>query len=59
MILGALTRRSPEEITDRLARAMYELELQQGAGDVDIGLFGPRLFRREARAFLAQVLDDF
>ena len=59
VIRGALLRRSPEEITAALARAMYELEIQHGGMDADLGLFGPRLFRREARAFLVATLDEF
>jgi hypothetical protein len=58
VIYGALTRRSPEQITAALARTMYALELEAGADDADIGLFGPRLFRREARAFLVEFLRD-
>ena len=59
VIRGALLRWSPERITAALARSMYELELQHGAMDADLGLYGPRLFRREARAFLVATLGEF
>ena len=58
VIRGALTRRSPAQITMELARAMYEFEVRHGAGDTDVGLYGPRLFRREARALLVEILGE-
>jgi hypothetical protein len=58
VLRGALTHRSPEEITARIAGAMYEVEIRHGAGSADIGLFGPRLFRHDAHAFLVALLTD-
>ena len=51
-------RGTPSEmIVAQVARAMYALGLTRGAGESDIGVFGPRLYMREARAFVDAELE--
>lgn len=40
------------EIVQRIAQEMYNEELKHGGGVADIGVFGPRLFERDARALV-------
>jgi hypothetical protein len=45
---------SDEQVTECLAVEMYRSALACGAGDADIGLFGPTLFLRDARRVVAE-----
>ncbi|MBI5533841.1 MAG: hypothetical protein HY898_14060 [Deltaproteobacteria bacterium] len=41
-----------DQITFEVATAMYDQAVSHGAGESDIGLFGPRMYRRDARVFV-------
>jgi len=49
---GAESGLTPEQIAFEVATTMYEQAIAHGASESDIGLFGPRMYRHEARAFV-------
>ena len=46
-------------LEERIARDLYRAELSQGAAALDIGAWGPALFREEAARILAGMRQEF
>jgi hypothetical protein len=46
------------QTVNQVAEAMFYDALNVGGGESDIGLFGPRLFARDARALVAAALRE-
>ena len=57
LMTGDKLRRS--RLIELLTEKLFEQELRSGAGQVDAGVWGPALFRREVTHMLAGLEGDF
>ena len=46
-------------LQEQLVEALYQSELRQGAWTLDIGIWGPAVFRKEARRIMESVRPEF
>ena len=46
-------------LEEQISNTLYHEELELGAGTLDIGLWGPALFGKEADCILAEIRPEF
>ncbi|MBI5481724.1 MAG: hypothetical protein HY906_22905 [Deltaproteobacteria bacterium] len=51
---GRIRGMTEAEISGVVAAAMYEHAMVHGGGEADLGVFGPRIYLRDARCFVAE-----
>lgn len=58
-IVGARRKAPIEWLEKQISEALYREELRRGAGALDIGIYGPAIYREETAHLLAAVRPEF